>query len=282
MTVPSEADNKEIEKNTEKDEKEEPDEVCAPEEHHDKFDPSQYLESFYKTAKEDTAMQIVLFFLPGMLYRLPERVRTVLDLGAGPTVYLPIALRNRADIIYTSDYAPANRQFLLNWVENRSQFNWSNVCEWISNIEASNETPAIMQQKARDKIAGIFEVNVHELPVIKNTFWKKDGSVAVPKKFQVVTTVFCLEYSCDSLEGYNRAVKGACSLIEDGGFLIQGGVLDATTYSFGGTVFKCHRLLKNHILASLKLNGMATEESDGFKFITHDEIFLLVSKKTKL
>ena len=47
------------------------------------FDPTEYLESFYKSAAEDTAMNIVLFFLPGILYRLPEKIRTVLDLGAG-------------------------------------------------------------------------------------------------------------------------------------------------------------------------------------------------------
>ncbi|VDM71157.1 unnamed protein product [Strongylus vulgaris] len=83
------------------------------------FDPSAYLESFYKVPDEDTAMQIVLFFLPGILYRLPRHIRTVLDLGAGPTVYLPVALRNQAQEIYTSDYAQANRNALVNWIEGK-------------------------------------------------------------------------------------------------------------------------------------------------------------------
>lgn len=83
------------------------------------FNPTAYLNSFYKTASEDTAMQIVLFFLPGILYRLPQKVRSVLDLGAGPTVYLPISLRDRAENIYTSDYAPANRDTLINWIEDK-------------------------------------------------------------------------------------------------------------------------------------------------------------------
>ncbi|KHJ83923.1 NNMT/PNMT/TEMT family protein [Oesophagostomum dentatum] len=83
------------------------------------FDPNAYLESFYKTASEDTAMQIVLFFLPGILYRLPRPIRTVLDLGAGPTVYIPIALRNQALQIFTSDYAQVNRDVLQSWIEDR-------------------------------------------------------------------------------------------------------------------------------------------------------------------
>lgn len=28
-------------------------------------------------------MQMVLFFLPGILYRLPDKVKNLLDLGAG-------------------------------------------------------------------------------------------------------------------------------------------------------------------------------------------------------
>ena len=47
------------------------------------FDPVEYLEGFYKTAKEDEAMQIVLFFLPGVLYRIPNMIENLLDLGAG-------------------------------------------------------------------------------------------------------------------------------------------------------------------------------------------------------
>lgn len=32
-------------------------------------------------------MNIVLFFLPGILYRLPEKIKTVLDLGAGTVTF---------------------------------------------------------------------------------------------------------------------------------------------------------------------------------------------------
>ncbi|CAI2348568.1 unnamed protein product [Caenorhabditis sp. 36 PRJEB53466] len=254
-------------------------EECAAIEHKDKFNPAAYLDSFYKTASEDTAMQIVLFFLPGILYRLPQKVRTVLDLGAGPTVYLPIALRDRAENIFTSDYAPANRDTLISWIENRSEFDWNNVCKWIANIEASMETGVQMQQKTRNLMRAVLDVNVHESPVVQSAVWKRSEDVLVPQKFQVVSTVFCLEYSCETLEAYFRAVRGACSLIEDGGFLIQGGVLDATTYNFGGKTFRCHRLKQSHITESLKANNMSTTAEQGYKFITHDDIFLLVSKK---
>ena len=48
----------------------------------------EYLEGFYKTAKEDEAMQIVLFFLPGVLYRIPNMIENLLDLGAGKVEFV--------------------------------------------------------------------------------------------------------------------------------------------------------------------------------------------------
>ncbi|EPB76531.1 NNMT/PNMT/TEMT family protein [Ancylostoma ceylanicum] len=200
------------------------------------FDPAAYLESFYKTASEDTAMQIVLFFLPGILYRLPRTVRTALDLGAGPTVYIPIAMRSQAVQMFTSDYARVNRDVLQSWIEDKSAFDWSNVCRWISNIEAAAEEPAVMQQKAREKVDAVLETIL----------------------IQLVSTIFCLEYSCETLEAYNRAVRGACSLIEDGGYLMQGGVMDATSYNFGGKTFKCHQLKRSHIEEALKVSPPLT------------------------
>uniref|UniRef100_A0A7I4YG48 Methyltransferase domain containing protein n=2 Tax=Haemonchus contortus TaxID=6289 RepID=A0A7I4YG48_HAECO len=255
-------------------------EVCPAAAHLDKFDPLAYLESFYKTASEDEAMQVVLFFLPGMIYRLPPTITTALDLGAGPTVYLPIVLRQRALEIFTSDYAKLNRDVLQSWIEDKSVFDWSNVCKWIANIEASEESPSVMQQEAREKVKAVLEVDVQKSPVIQKVHWQREGS-NIPEKFQLVSTVFCLEYSCETLEGYRQAVRGACSLIEDGGYLLQGGVTDATTYNFGGKVFKCHRLQRSHIEDSLKENGMAITSEDGYKFITHDDIFLLISKKVR-
>uniref|UniRef100_A0A7E4W558 NNMT/PNMT/TEMT family protein n=1 Tax=Panagrellus redivivus TaxID=6233 RepID=A0A7E4W558_PANRE len=256
------------------------DPIFAAKDHASEFDPSQYLEGFYKSASEDTAMQVVLFFLPGVLYRLPNSIENVLDLGAGPTVYIPIAMRNRAQNIFTSDYAEANRKTLQSWIENKSDFDWGNVCKWILNIEASTETPEKMQADARSKMRGILEVNVHKEPVVQNIFYKVDKSYEVPKQFDVITTVFCLEYASETLEEYARAVKGAISLIKPGGYLVQGGVLHANEYSFGGKRFRCHYLTQQNLVKNLKDNGMCTEDkNNNFKLIIHEEIFILVSKK---
>ncbi|KAI1727879.1 NNMT/PNMT/TEMT family domain-containing protein [Ditylenchus destructor] len=219
-------------------------------EHDSQFNPSDYLEGFYSTAKEDGAMQMVLFFLPGILYRLPNKVIDLLDLGAGPTVYIPIAVRHRAENIYTSDYAKQNREKLIEWIKNQSNFDWKNVCNWIANIEVRGENPAQMQQIAREKMRAVFKVNVHQDEVIQGVEYvtKPEFRENIPKYFDAVITVFCLEYASETWEEYRKAVKGATSLIKPGGYLIQGGVMEANEYSFGNKRFKCHYLTKEQIL----------------------------------
>ena len=56
-------------------------------------------------------------------------------------------------------------------------------------------------------------------PVVQGIHFKKEG-IDIPKQFDVVTTVFCLEYASETYEEYQQAVKGACSLIKPGGFLV--------------------------------------------------------------
>ncbi|CEF64842.1 Methyltransferase, NNMT/PNMT/TEMT family and Putative NNMT/PNMT/TEMT methyltransferase, nematoda family-containing protein [Strongyloides ratti] len=236
-------------------------------EHNEKFNPQHYLEGFYKTAKEDVAMQIVLFFLP----------------GAGPTVYIPIVLRNRSRNIFTSDYAKINREELKKWIVNdKNSFDWSNVCNWIASIEAGCEKPQEMQDNARMKMRGVLEVNVFDDYPIKDIFYKVNDDVVLPKQFDLVTTIFCLEYATETLEDYEKAVKNTIGLIKIDGYLLQGGVLEATEYSFGETRFKCFYLKQHILIKALKENGMEIDEKTGnFKFIEHDGIFILISKKIK-
>ncbi|CAD5214600.1 unnamed protein product [Bursaphelenchus okinawaensis] len=247
--------------------------------HAEQFDPTKYLEGFYKTAKEDLAMQIVLFFLPGILYRLPNEVEDVLDLGAGPTVYIPIAMRHKAKNIYSSDFAEINRAAVTAWLKNQSDFDWTNVCEWIKSIEASKDTPEAMQDNARDIMKGVLAVNVHNPSPITGVHYQKDQTVPVPKQFDAVCTVFCLEYASETLEEYEQAVYNAGSLVKTGGYIVQGGVLEAHEYGFGGRRFKCHFLTKDQLVTALKKSGFETNDKNGFKLIVSDEIFLLVAKK---
>ena len=68
----------------------------------------------------------------------------------------------------------------------------------------------------------------------------------------MVATVFCMEYSCETLEGYYRAIQSATSLIEDGGYLVQGGVMGETSetslFSYNSLAFQTILLEENDFI----------------------------------
>lgn len=138
-----------------------------------------------------------------------------------------------------------------------------------------------MQSSARAKMRAVLNVNVHKSPVVQSVHYKVNEDVVIPDTFDAVTTVFCLEYASETLEEYQRAVRNASTLVKSGGWLIQGGVLEAHEYAFAGRRFKCHCLTKQQVLDTLKESGFNTEQGSG-KFhiiLNDDEIFLLVAKK---
>jgi hypothetical protein len=99
----------------------------------------------------------------------------------------------------------------------------------------------------------VLDVNVHKMPVIQSVHYKIREDIEIPSQFDALITVFCLEYASESSQEYTQAVKNASSLIKTGGYLIQGGVLEAKEYSFGQKRFKCHYLTKDELLDTLKV-----------------------------
>ncbi|VDN06316.1 unnamed protein product [Thelazia callipaeda] len=253
--------------------------VYSASEHALHFDANEYLQAFYYNPREDAAMRTVLFFLPGIIYWIPEKIRTVLDLGAGPTVHVPITFRKHAEHIYSADYAQVNCDVLKNWAKNKSTFEWNQVCELIACVEDSDDSPADMQDCARNKFRAIFRIDLLQESCIKYIHYNHSEGHNIPQQFHVVVSLFCFEYSSENVEDYSRAVRNAVKLIEPNGFLIQGGVLRENDYYFGDQKYRCHYLTKEQIIESLKENNMTTEKGQNYKWFEVDDVFLLITKK---
>jgi 2-polyprenyl-3-methyl-5-hydroxy-6-metoxy-1,4-benzoquinol methylase len=98
-------------------------------------------------------------------------------------------------------------------------------------------------------------VNVQCDKVIRSVEYLCIGAES-PEQFDVVVTIFCLEYSCENLHDYQRAVRGAVQLIKPGGYLIYGGIMNASDYGFAGRRFSCHYLIKQELIDTLKVGGL--------------------------
>ncbi|KAK5984235.1 Amine N-MethylTransferase, partial [Trichostrongylus colubriformis] len=175
------------------------------------FRTDAYLRDFY-TKVEDPAMQMVLNCLPNIVTRLGN-VKRVLDFGAGPTIHVAASFRNQATEIYLADYLPQNRKELSLWCEGRSDFDWSEPLKMILSQEGNSWSDLDqMIALTRKKICGVYHCDCFASP-----------SVEMPAEmqgtFEVVVTIFCVEYCCKTYEEYKNAIKNIVDQIRPGGTL---------------------------------------------------------------
>lgn len=168
-------------------------------------------------------------------------------------------------------------------MDETSNFDWSPVCRRIASIEASHDYPCDMHRKARQKVQAILavgyslsmepQVDVHKMPVVESVYHAISKNIEIPKQFQIVTTIFCLEYSCEFQKELKeqasvlRTTNGPCAARRRSSsreaflcvsffrenFQLQGGVLCEHTYKFGGRRFRCHYLELDHIYQTLQV-----------------------------
>ncbi|KAK6060512.1 NNMT/PNMT/TEMT family protein [Cooperia oncophora] len=174
-------------------------------------------------------MQMVLTCLPNIVARVGE-VKRVLDFGAGPTIHVAASFRNQASEIYLADYLPQNRKELSRWCEGRSDFDWSVPLKMILTQEGNlwndlDEMIALTRQKVR----GVYHCDCFAKPSV-------DVPAELQGNFDVVVTIFCVEYCCKNYDEYKNAIKNIADQIRPGGFLVMGGILEETWCAFGGRV----------------------------------------------
>ncbi|CAJ0578797.1 unnamed protein product, partial [Mesorhabditis spiculigera] len=253
-----------------------------PEDYDREFDPDAYLQYYFSKEAIEDGTRISLFALPVfaqvILQTVPERERqTLLDIGAGPTVYSALCFRNVVKRVYLTDYVNKNLDILKEWLHKTNPYDWQPTIKVILRSEGSsppsdNELKKI-EEKTRDLVAdgGILWGNVHlervvpELPL---------------KKVDVVLSVFCLESACHNYDQYLSCMKNITAPLRDGGKFILGSVLEDDAYNSGRQ--KIFSLL--YLTEEMIMNAIAEADIDMNtvrKYVLEDEgvMFLMGSKK---
>ncbi|CAB3396484.1 unnamed protein product [Caenorhabditis bovis] len=235
------------------------------------FSTNAYLDDFY-TKVDDPAMQMVLTFLPNIVARV-GKVNKVLDFGAGPTVHVAACYREMANEIYLADYLKQNRDELEKWMNGESTFDWTVPFRMILSREGitwdkvKEITPA-----TRDKVRGIYYCDCFSSP-----------SVECPNElqgqFNVVVTIFCVEYCCNNHEEYYKAIKNIADQVKPGGYLVYGGIFEETWCSFGGRKFTCLYITKELMLDALAKAGLYVENDRTCVLYEVNGMFLVCAKK---
>lgn len=122
------------------------------------FHPGNYLKDFYSQpqTEDEPAMKFVLFFTPSLFQEIKflsgGKDLSLLDVGCGPTIYVPMASRNVVKEVSLADYADQNRQVLQDWREGKSQFDWTAVAKFIASIEGNLDGWAELEPTARQRV----------------------------------------------------------------------------------------------------------------------------------
>lgn len=92
--------------------------------------------SFFSKALDD-GTRLSLFALPMFAHiihqRLPKDKRiSLIDIGAGPTVYSAISFRNVVERVYLTDYVEKSLTMLEDWLYERTPFSWEKAIRVIA------------------------------------------------------------------------------------------------------------------------------------------------------
>uniref|UniRef100_F1L9I4 Methyltransferase n=1 Tax=Ascaris suum TaxID=6253 RepID=F1L9I4_ASCSU len=217
-------------------------------------------------------MQLVLTFLPNIAARIGN-VESLLDFGAGPTIHVAVAFRNTANNIYLADYLPQNREELLRWLNHTARFDWSTTIKKIATIEGlawSNVQQ--METDAHSKVRGVFHCDCFKRPSV-------NAPPSLLNKFDVVTTIFCIEYCCNTIDEYKSAVANVAEQVKPGGFLMMGAILKETWCSFGGRKFTCLYIDEELVVSTLRECGFLIDDPHSTCLFNHESILVLCSRK---
>ncbi|TKR57677.1 hypothetical protein L596_030347 [Steinernema carpocapsae] len=261
--------------------------VFQPNDYDKHFDPQAYLQFYYSSESMSQGTRVSLFVLPIFAQILketiPEKERSsLIDMGAGPTIYSAICFREVVSRIYLTDYVQNNLDVLESWLTKSKPFDWSGVVKVVLRNEGSRPMPddkiSEIIETVRQKVnnGGIFQADVHNENVIP---FNKNKIV-----FDLMVSVFCLEAACSNFDEYKVAMRNMTKLIRPCGRLVLGSVTEDSSYVSGvsssgqSTVFHLLHLTEEQIEECLEDCDFDLSTMRKYALNNEGVLFLMIKK----
>ncbi|CAJ0941396.1 unnamed protein product, partial [Mesorhabditis belari] len=253
-----------------------------PEDYDREFDPDAYLQYYFSKEAIERGTRVSLFALPVfaqiLLQTVPENERqSLLDIGAGPTVYSALCFRDVVKRVYLTDYVNKNLEILKEWLNKTNPYDWCPTIRVIKRTEGgfppSDDELNVIEEHTRGivKKGGILWGNVHlhtvvpELPI---------------KQVDVVLSVFCLESACHNFDQYINCMKNITRHLRPGGKFVLGSVLEDEAYNSGRQkIFSLLYLTEEMIMRALGEADIDLESVKKYVLEEEGVMFLMASKR---
>uniref|UniRef100_A0A0N4Z6K6 NNMT/PNMT/TEMT family protein n=1 Tax=Parastrongyloides trichosuri TaxID=131310 RepID=A0A0N4Z6K6_PARTI len=281
-----------VKKEIESDENEDDAIIFTANDYNTEFDAEAYLKFYYSDEAMASGTRLSLFALPMFAHLIKESTpdsskrQTLIDIGAGPTVYSAFCFREVVDKIYLTDYVQQSLDILNSWKNETSNFDWKSVIRIIKRTEGGHPLTDSQferfESEAREcvKRGGIFKADVHSEEICN---WKENGIEEC--QFDILISVFCLESACSNHQQYRDCIRRLTNIIKPGGRLIMGSVIEDDSYNSGvssksgkPTIFTLLNLTQEYIKECLKENGMNMNSYKEYLLGNEGVLFFMISK----
>ena len=238
--------------------------VCKGKDYLDKFDPHVYLRKYYGSYLESRHL---LRCYHDAFQSLPSNI-TVLDYGSGPSIRVAISAAVKASEIVLSDYAPANRQALRDWLDNKPkyEFDWDPYFSHVvRELEGKGEEEvAKRKEDVRKLVKAVAHCDLTQDPPIEERY---------NKLYDVVASSFVVESIATNYEEYCSLIARMVKLVKPGGCFILYGVENSEQYAVGNYTFEDFPVTSSMAIDAIKGCGITdihldmTTTSKNFMFL---------------
>ena len=210
----------------------------------DKFSPLSYLSTY----SDIVGRRHMLNCYHKAFSSLPRDI-TILDYGAGPSITGAISAAAKASSIVLSDYSPANRQCVRDWLENKpGAFDWDPHFSYVvKELEGGSDEDILKRkQDIRRLVNETAHCDLTQDPPIDEKY---------NKLYDVVILSFVLESVATSYKDYLSMMHRITKLINPGGTLLLYGVENCNSYAVGDFIFKNSPVSSDQVMSTMKCCG---------------------------
>ncbi len=213
----------------------------------DEWNAKTYLETYFSNIGPDS-FKTLQFIISELKKNVKKPVNTILDFGAGPTIFASTIITPFTKEIHIADYLKTNLDEINGWLERKkTAFNWIPFIKCVLKIEGiapTKKNSSHRSQELRKKIKKLI---------------KCDASLSNPLgkeiKYPIVITTFCPDSATSSKEIWEIYMRNISSLVQKNGIFFVTALRNCSFYKSGDQFFPCANINEKNLYDVLLKNG---------------------------
>ncbi|CAH2320153.1 nicotinamide N-methyltransferase-like [Pelobates cultripes] len=214
----------------------------GPEIYKQEFNSKDYYDSYYSSNQGALLGEWTDFVLRNFHQIFSSgnvKGNTLIDIGAGPTIYHLLSACEVFTNIITSDFLEQNLTELKKWLKKESNMlDWTPCVKFVCDLEGKSVNLAEKEEKLCKTVTQVLKCDVLK----KNPF---EPLVLPPA--DCLISCLCLEAACKDVASYCNTLKSLKDLLKPGGHVIIQSALNTTFYYVGEKKFYCLSITKKDI-----------------------------------